>query len=109
MQDVLPPEKEMTENIIYNEALPTDGSDDPDFVPMTFKGTLLFDGHLLPVTNMFDMYGDAERNPMRAWTCVCFIKGVKFTPGVVPADAGDWLAIACKPGEIAPVTTRASR
>lgn len=77
-------------------------SDDPNFVPKDIRWTVTFDGSLLPVTNMFDMYGDRTIKPLHAFSCVCYIKGLKFTPGLVPADAGDWLVVSCQPGDVAP-------
>ena len=87
----------MNENITHH------GSTDPNFVPKKkdFRWNVIFDSQLLPVTTMFDMYGDRTNKPLHAFSCVCYIKGLKFTPGAVPEDAGDWLAITCKPGDVA--------
>lgn len=59
------------------------------------KYTILHEGHLLPVTNMFDNHGDDVDSPMRAFRCVAYWADA-------PGDEGKWYAIQCKPGEIAP-------
>lgn len=84
--------------------------DEPDFAPQEgkhYRHTLMYDGHRLPVTNMFDNYGMHEPNPLRAFSCVCYIGHLSiakdFTPGTIPGDAGKWLVLCVMPGDIAPI------
>jgi len=55
------------------------------------KHTLLWEGHLVPVTKMFDMIGEPTRNPMHAFSCIAFI-----------GDKGEkpYIPVSVHPGEI---------
>lgn len=57
-----------------------------------YKFTILHEGKVLPVTNMFGMDGREVSNPMHAFRCVVFDKD---------GPEGKWVAITCTPGELA--------
>ena len=59
------------------------------------KWTIMHEGKLLPVTDLFGMDGRDVTNPMHAFQCVVYNKD-----GTDPK--GKWIWMTCTPGEIAP-------
>ena len=63
------------------------------------KFTIMHEGKLLPVTNMFGMDGRDVIDPMHAFQCVVYDKDSTD-------PKGQWVWMTCTPGEIAPRRTR---
>jgi hypothetical protein len=59
------------------------------------KYTIIHEGKLLPVTNLFGMDGRDVTNPMHAFQCVVYDKDSTD-------PKGKWTWMTCEPGEIAP-------
>lgn len=53
------------------------------------RWTLIYEGELVPVTNMFDYIGQYTLNPLRAFSCALYCP-----------STGEWMAMQVHPGEI---------
>ena len=56
--------------------------------PPDYRWLFNYEGRLLPVTNLYDVFGDETNEPIRAHTLVAF------------GGRGEWIACQCYPEEI---------